>query len=123
VPADEKEKVVFRIRQMANCLYLEEKSPDELGISKEDVPVLLKHSALIRPFELLIESYGIPRYGSVDPTLFTAVTFLLMFGAMFGDLGHGLLLLAAGILIMRRQAKSPYPKRLNSHLLNSVMKN
>lgn len=104
VPADEKEKVVSRIRQMANCLYLEEKSPDELGISKDDVPVLLKHSALIRPFELLIESYGIPRYGSVDPTLFTAVTFLLMFGAMFGDFGHGLLLLAAGILIMRSRS-------------------
>lgn len=105
VPADQKESVVSRIRQMENCVYVEEKKPEELGISKDDVPVLLKHTPLIKPFELLIESYGIPRYGSVDPTLFTAVTFLLMFGAMFGDLGHGLLLLAAGILVMRSRSE------------------
>ncbi|MFA5319608.1 MAG: V-type ATPase 116kDa subunit family protein [Candidatus Omnitrophota bacterium] len=101
VPAGEKDGVVSRIRQMESCVYVEERRPEELGISKDDVPVLLKHSPFIKPFELLIESYGIPRYGSVDPTLFTAITFLLMFGAMFGDLGHGLLLFTAGMLIMR----------------------
>jgi len=105
VPAEDKDRVVSRIRQMENCVYVEEKRPEELGISKDDVPVLLKHSAFIKPFELLIESYGIPRYGSVDPTLFTAITFLLMFGAMFGDLGHGSLLLAAGLLIMRSRSE------------------
>ena len=44
---------------------------------------------LLAPFALLVNQYGIPRYGEVDPTPLFAVTFLLMFGTMFGDVGQG----------------------------------
>jgi V/A-type H+-transporting ATPase subunit I len=44
---------------------------------------------LLQPFGFLVKQYGIPQYGEVDPTPLFAVTFLLMFGTMFGDVGQG----------------------------------
>jgi len=63
---------------------------------KDDVPVLLKHSRWLKPFEPLVAIYGFPGYREIEPTLIVAVTFLAMFGLMFGDVGQGLVLALAG---------------------------
>lgn len=55
----------------------------------QQVPSATPHSSLLRPFSQLVKSYGIPRYGELDPTWLFAVTFIAMFGMMFGDVGHG----------------------------------
>lgn len=64
------------------------------------VPSLLRYPAWLRPFSPLVRAYGLPRYGELDPTLPFALGYLLLFGAMFGDVGHGavivLLFLALG---------------------------
>jgi len=101
VPLEEKERVLKEVKKVSESSYIEAKSPEETNISKEDIPVRLKHSTFIKPFELLIESYGIPRYGSIDPTIFVAITFLIMFGAMFGDFGQGLVLCTLGLFLLR----------------------
>ncbi|MFH1314475.1 MAG: V-type ATPase 116kDa subunit family protein [Candidatus Eisenbacteria bacterium] len=66
---------------------------------KVEVPVLFKHPPFLKPFEVLVSSYGTPSYRMIDPTIFVGITFLLMFGMMFGDVGHGLVLLTAGIVV------------------------
>ena len=53
------------------------------------VPTVAVKNRLLAPFAMLVHQYGIPQYGEVDPTPLFALTFLLMFGAMFGDLGQG----------------------------------
>jgi len=53
------------------------------------VPTVPVKSRLLAPFAMLVKQYGIPEYGEVDPTPLFAVTFLLMFGSMFGDVGQG----------------------------------
>ena len=56
------------------------------------------------PFDgrlFLVQQYGVPRFGEFDPTLLFAVTYVGMFGMMFGDIGHGLLIAAAGVLARR----------------------
>lgn len=76
--------------------------PEEIAGVKEGtvkVPVLLRHPQFFRPFEMLVSSYGLPEYTFVDPTLFVAVSFLVMFGMMFGDIGHGLILVLLGWLL------------------------
>jgi V/A-type H+-transporting ATPase subunit I len=65
------------------------------------VPVRLKNPRLLKPFQMLVENYGTPAYGTVDPTLLVAAAYLVMFGLMFADAGHGLVLLLAGILGLR----------------------
>ncbi len=106
VPRDEKEKIISEIKSIAEVSYIESLSPEVLGIPKDEIPVRFQHGALIKPFELLVDAYGIPRYGTIDPTIFVAFSFLLMFGAMFGDLGHGLVLVLLGLFIGFRKHRS-----------------
>jgi V/A-type H+-transporting ATPase subunit I len=64
---------------------------------EEQIPVLLRHPRWLRPFELLVSAYGLPGYRELEPTLFAAVSYLLMFGMMFGDAGDGFILAAGGL--------------------------
>ncbi len=68
----------------------------------EDVPTLLNHSNLMRPFGMLMSSYGVPNYREFEPTLFVAVSYVLMFGIMFGDAGQGAVLVALGVAALLR---------------------
>ncbi len=99
VPREDKKRVTDEIKKIDRSFYIEGKSAEELDIPKEDIPVRLKHNPFLKPFELLVDSYGLPRYGTVDPTVFVAISFLLMFGAMFGDLGQGLVLALASFFL------------------------
>ncbi len=55
---------------------------------------------------MLVTTYARPRYGELDPTWLIALTFPLLFGAMFGDVGHGLLLAGLGALILSGKVKA-----------------
>jgi V/A-type H+-transporting ATPase subunit I len=70
------------------------------GILK--IPILFNNPMLIRPFERLTTLYGTPSYEEVEPTVFLAVSFLLLFGMMFGDVGHGAVLCGIGYYVFRK---------------------
>ncbi len=76
------------------------------------VPSQLANPRILKPFQLLVTNYGIPAYGTVDPTTLVALAYLAMFGLMFGDAGHGLVLILAGLAGLgwtRKRAGSPTP--------------
>ena len=104
VPRAEKEQVIRAIKSISGISYIESHSPESMDIAREDVPVQFRHSKVLKPFEMLIEAYGIPRYGTIDPTIFVAISFLIMFGAMFGDIGHGAVLVLVSFLLGRKAA-------------------
>ena len=62
-------------------------------------PTVLKNTWLTRPYAMLVEMYGLPNYTGYNPTAFVAVTYTLLFGIMFGDLGQGLVVFLLGLLI------------------------
>lgn len=64
----------------------------------EDIPVQLRNPWFARPFEGLTKQYGIPMYGSLDPTPFYSFFQVLFFGLMSADLGYGLLLFIGTLL-------------------------
>lgn len=64
-------------------------------------PVKLKNNRFAAPFEQFVQMYSLPSYKDIDPTAFFAVTYTLLFGIMFGDLGQGLLLALIGIVLWR----------------------
>ena len=72
------------------------------------VPVPANNRGLLRPFALLVQQYGIPRFGEFDPTILFAITFAGMFGMMFGDIGHGAIILIVGVLLRRRLGAFTY---------------
>ena len=65
------------------------------------IPILYRNPLLLRPFQTLVQMYGVPSYGEIQPTTFFAISFLLMFGLMFGDVGQGLVLFSAGYCLFR----------------------
>ena len=64
-------------------------------------PVKLHNAWLFRPFEFFVNMYGLPRYTENDPTAFIAITYTVLFGIMFADLGQGLVLALVGWLMWK----------------------
>ncbi len=65
-------------------------------------PTKLHNNWFTRPFVSFVEMYGLPGYFSIDPTPILAITYSLLFGMMFGDLGQGLLLSLFGFLMYKK---------------------
>ena len=62
-------------------------------------PTKLKNPKVFKPFEMYVQMYGLPAHDEMDPTVFVGLTYSFIFGAMFGDVGQGLLLLIGGGLL------------------------
>lgn len=74
---------------------------DPLPGERALVPSVIRHPRLLQPFMQLVKNYGVPRYGEVDPTWLFAITFVAMFGMMFGDIGHGAVIAALAYVLRR----------------------
>ena len=68
---------------------------------KLEPPIKLKNNKFSQPFSMFVEMYGLPSYNGINPTALVAVTYTLLFGIMFGDLGQGLVLAIAGALLWK----------------------
>jgi V/A-type H+-transporting ATPase subunit I len=64
-----------------------------------EAPVRLMNIRLFKPFELIVRTMGMPANSEIDPTPLSAMTFVLFFGLMFGDVGQGLVLAIAGLVL------------------------
>jgi len=65
---------------------------------KEEIPTLFNNGRFVRTFEVITKSQGIPKAGEPDPTPMIALMWPIFYGLMFADMGHGLLLMALGLL-------------------------
>ncbi|MGA7951113.1 MAG: V-type ATPase 116kDa subunit family protein [Thiobacillaceae bacterium] len=68
------------------------------------IPSLLSYPVWLKPYIPLVRSYGVPRYGEFDPALLFAISYVLLFGAMFGDVGHGAALMGLALLLRGKLA-------------------
>jgi V-type H+-transporting ATPase subunit a len=64
-----------------------------------ETPTFIKTNEFTEQFQVIVDTYGIPNYKEVNPTVFTIISFPFLFGVMFGDIGHGSLLLIVASLI------------------------
>ena len=83
-----------------NDIQYKIKSNDEVASTP---PTYLKNNWFARKFETIVEMYGTPNYQELDPTLFVALTAFLMFGFMFGDVGHGLVIAIVGFIMAKKK--------------------
>jgi len=98
LPSSKRPVLTEAIRRVTDgrC-YLEWHQPREAE-KPASVPVQMRNPKFLSPFQMLVTNYSIPEYGSIDPTPLVAVAYLIMFGLMFGDAGHGAVLLVLGLL-------------------------
>ena len=64
-------------------------------------PVKLKTCWLFKPFEMYVETYGLPRYKDINPSSYMGLIYCIIFGIMFGDVGQGIVLFATGITVWK----------------------
>ena len=97
-PKEEVENVIAGIRDETGGFSVVE----VIEPKRDDVrvPSLLKNPRILKPFESIINMYGRPLYKDIDPTVITAIMFPILFGLMFPDIGHGLIILLLGLALM-----------------------
>ena len=98
VPTENKKQLSRRLKKIRSIEVDFSDAKNELD---KRPPVRLKNCFLAKPFEFYTEMYGVPEYNEIDPTLFIAFTYVVIFGIMFADLGQGLLLSVVGILMWK----------------------
>ncbi len=98
IPAEEQKNFEKRLDAVGEVEHSFERPGKDV---RHTPPVKLKNGKLFRPFEFFVDMYGVPRYGEIDPTAFVAVTYTLLFGVMFGDVGQGLLVALIGWLMWK----------------------
>jgi len=72
---------------------------------KEKPPTYFETNKVTWAFQEIVNTYGVPRYKEINPGLFTIATFPFLFGVMFADIGHGSLVLAAGLYLILSEKK------------------
>ncbi len=71
----------------------------EMRNIRAPVPVRLRNNRFFRAFEMLVKNAGVPDSLEIDPTPIATIAYLIMFGVMFGDVGQGMVLAVAGVVI------------------------
>ncbi len=81
------------------------------------VPVKLKNNRVTDALNMVTEMYSLPSYANVDPNPLMAFFFILFYGIMMADMGYGLLMFLAGVIISKKYA----PKGTGGHLFNLMI--
>ncbi len=97
VPVDAEKSFSKELDKIDGIEYKFENAEDE---PSKTPPVKLKNPKLFRPFEFFVKMYGLPNYDEMDPTPFVAITYFILFGIMFADVGQGLCLSIIAWVIM-----------------------
>ncbi len=101
VTADQEQELMDTIESITDkrCVFLDEDASLVMARENISAPTKLRNPRILKPFESLVSMFGTPNYSELDPTPVAAISYVIMFGAMFGDIGHGLILaLLGGVL-------------------------
>lgn len=101
VPTANVEELSSRLKQASREILIETTATSRSG-HHANVPVALLQNKWLKPIQMLVSQYGHPGYGELDPTLLMAFSFPILYGAMFGDMGQGLVLLVLGLLVYNK---------------------
>lgn len=86
IPAEDY-KAFSKLADPLEGIIFSSEDPDDVENSMP--PTVLKNKKFFKPFESIITMYGLPSPRELDPTIFLTITYVLMFGFMFGDVGQG----------------------------------
>ena len=98
VPA-ESEKKLAALLEKRDCAW-ETADPEEAEYPH--VPVQLKNNWLTKPLNMVTDMYSLPAYGSLDPNPLMAPFFILFYGIMLADMGYGLLMMLASVMVLKK---------------------
>lgn len=98
LPADRCAEIEKTLESFTCAIETREPTEDEYP----QVPVQLKNNKLTRPLNMVTEMYSLPAYGTLDPNPLMAPFFILFYGIMMADMGYGLLMMIASVIISKK---------------------
>lgn len=98
LPADRCAALEKALEPFTCAIETREPTEDEY----QQVPVQLKNNKLTRPLNMVTEMYSLPAYGTLDPNPLMAPFFILFYGIMMADMGYGLLMMIASVIISKK---------------------
>ena len=98
LPANRCAEIEKTLRPFTCAIETREPTEDEYP----QVPVQLKNNKLTRPLNMVTEMYSLPAYGTLDPNPLMAPFFILFYGIMMADMGYGLLMMIASVIISKK---------------------
>jgi len=97
VKKSDKKKIISIIKSFKSVQVVEVQPEKD-----EDAPVILENKSLFKPFELVVNLYGVPRYFEIDPTPFVSLFFAMFFGLCLTDAGYGIVLAILSLVFAYR---------------------
>ena len=98
LPADRCAEIEKTLKPFTCAIETREPTEDEYP----QLPVQLKNNKLTRPLNMVTEMYSLPAYGTLDPNPLMAPFFILFYGIMMADMGYGLLMMIASVIISKK---------------------
>ncbi len=102
-------KRVKGIKKALHQSFGEKVIVDALEVREEDreeAPIVFQNPAIVRPYEMVMQIFAPPKYGSIDPTPFLALFFPIFFGLIVADIGYGLMFLGVALWLRFRYRTS-----------------
>ena len=102
VPHQEAKSIQSVLAPLASHIEIEKHVDDHHGHHDHDhheptPPVAYENGSVSKPFELMVDLVGRPKYGTIDPTFFIMMTFPFIYGLILGDFGYGLIIFLLGL--------------------------
>ncbi len=102
LPSEEIEGVKTIMAEEAPGTMIIVESSMEKAREGRKIPVRLKNLPFVRNFQDIVALYSLPSYGESDPSLLVALSFCFFFGFMFGDVGHGIMLIVGAMILEKK---------------------
>jgi V/A-type H+-transporting ATPase subunit I len=103
IPESNVETAIAELKEKVNYVFIDTKKPEEA----EEPPTKMRNAAAVKPFEVIVNLFGTPKYREWDPTPITAYFFAIFFGIMLGDVVYSALLILFARLGLRLLVDDP----------------
>ncbi len=122
IPADTLAEIRKTVEEEAPMTTVMVEETKDITYSGIRVPTLLQNNPFFRAFQDIVSMYSLPSYGEIDPSPIVAISFILFFGFMFGDIGHGLMIfLASSVLVKKGMMKRSFGQVMKYAAASSII--
>jgi len=122
IPADTLAAIKKTVEEEAPMTTVMIEETKDISYSGIRIPTLLQNNSFFRAFQDIVSMYSLPSYGEIDPSPIVAISFILFFGFMFGDIGHGLMIfLGAMFMVKRGMMKRSFGQVIKSAAVSSMV--
>ncbi|MEO0202926.1 MAG: V-type ATPase 116kDa subunit family protein [candidate division WOR-3 bacterium] len=109
---DKKDKLISALKKFENYYFIKFEEPHVFEYEK--VPTLINPSNISKPFKRILDFFGHPKYGTIDPTFFLWLFFPPYFGMMLGDIGYAFIMLIIVLFFRYKFIKNVVVKDLTA---------